>query len=108
MNWWDDNVTPILMQPASAGVAGAILGALNAPGLTIREQFFNLFAGVGAAIYLAPFLAERANINSAHGQLAFAFVVGLLGMNLLSKIIAAGRRADWAVLIDLLSKGRAK
>lgn len=108
MTWWDENIAPILMQPASAGVTGAILGALNAPGLTIREQFFNLFAGVGAAIYLAPFLAEEANIQSGHGQLAFAFVVGLLGMNLLAKIIAAGRRADWSMLIDLLSKGRAK
>ena len=106
MTWWDDNITPILMQPASAGVAGAVLGALNAPGLTLREQFFNLLAGVASAIYLAPFLAERADIRSDHGQLAFAFVVGLLGMNLLAKLIAAGRKFDWDALVSLMSRGK--
>lgn len=102
MSWWDD----ILMQPESAGTLGAILGALNAPGLTLRDQAFNLLGGLGAAIYLAPWMAERADITSSHGRLAFAFLFGLIGMNLLAKLITTARQIDWSGILQMLTKGK--
>ena len=70
---WDE----IVKSPDAAGVAGALLGWLSAPGGNLRAQLFNVGAGLGAAIFLAPFLAERAGIESQAGRMAFAFIVGL-------------------------------
>lgn len=89
----------IVRSPDAAGVAGAILGWLSAPGGTLRDQLFNIGAGLGAAFWLAPFLAERAGMESQSGRMAFAFIVGLVGMNLLPKLSAAAKRADWSSLL---------
>lgn len=93
---WDD----FARSPDAAGVAGAILGWLSAPGGSLREQLFNVGAGLGAAIFLAPFLAERAGIESQAGRMAFAFIVGLVGMNLLPKLTTAARNLDWAAILS--------
>lgn len=93
---WDD----MLHSPDAAGVVGAILGWLSVPGGTMRAQLFNVGAGLGAAIFLAPFLAERAGIESQAGRMAFAFIVGLVGMNLLPKLSSAARGLDWAAILS--------
>lgn len=92
---WDE----LVHSPDAAGVVGAILGWLSAPGGTMREQLFNVGAGLGAAIFLAPYFAERAGIQSQAGRMAFAFIVGLVGMNLLPKLSSAARSLDWAALL---------
>lgn len=92
---WED----IVKSPDAAGVAGAILGWLSAPGGTLRVQLFNVGAGLGAAVFLAPFLAERAGIESQAGRMAFAFIVGLVGMNLLPKLSLAVKRGEWRELM---------
>ena len=97
---WDE----LIHSPDAAGVAGAILGWLSAPGGTLREQLFNVGAGLGAAIFLAPYLAERAGIGSQAGRMAFAFIVGLVGMNLLPKLTNAAKRVDWSSLIPNRTK----
>ena len=89
MNWED-----LVKSPDAAAAAGAVLGWLSAPGGTLREQLFNVGAGLGAAIFLAPLLAERAGMSSKAGEMAFAFIVGLVGMNLLPKLLSAAKRAD--------------
>jgi hypothetical protein len=58
------NIEEILKSPDVAGTAGAILGWLSAPGGTLREQLFNVGAGFGAAFFLAPYMAERAGLES--------------------------------------------
>lgn len=98
---WDE----IVKSPDAAGVAGALLGWLSAPGGTLREQLFNVGAGLGCAIFLAPYLAERAGIESQAGRMAFGFLLGLVGMNLLPKLTAAVKRGEWR---ELLPWGKGK
>lgn len=92
MNWEDFFKTPDF-----AGAAGAFLGFLNSPGETRLKQAFNLGAGFGCAVYLAPYLAERFTMESQTGRTAFSFVVGLVGMNIVPKVI------DWAKASKLLA-----
>ena len=54
---WDD----MLHSPDAAGVMGAILGWLSAPGGTLRAQLFNVGAGLGAAIFLASDASDYVN-----------------------------------------------
>lgn len=88
---WED----IVKTPDVAGAAGAILGWLSAPGGTLRMQLFNLGAGVCCALFIAPYVAERAGMTSQPSQMAFAFVVGLIGMNILPKLTVAAKKTDW-------------
>lgn len=90
---WDD-----LTKPETAGTLGAILGALNAPGKSIREQAYNLFAGIGCAVYIAPYIAEAFNVGSPHAKMALAFVCGLVGMNVVAKLISSASQFDWLSL----------
>lgn len=92
---WDE----LVKNPDAAGVAGAILGWLSAPGGTLRMQLFNICAGLACAVFLAPYVAERAGIESKSGLMAFSFVVGLVGMNLLPKITSAAQRGEWRDLL---------
>lgn len=93
---WED----VVKSPDAAGVAGALLGWLSAPGGTLRAQLFNVGAGLACAVFLAPYMAERAGIESKSGLMAFSFVVGLVGMNLLPKLTAAARSLDWAAILS--------
>jgi hypothetical protein len=99
------SIEDIVKSPDAAGVAGAILGWLSAPGGTLREQLFNILAGLCCAVFLAPWMAERAGIGSQSGRMAFAFIVGLVGMNILPKLIGAAKRTDWAALLPV-KKGK--
>jgi len=81
--------------PDVAGGVGAVLGFLSAPGDTRRMQAFNLLAGFACAVFVAPYLAERAGMESQAAKMAFAFVVGLVGLNILPKLTAAAKEADW-------------
>jgi hypothetical protein len=87
-------------RPEAAGTLGAILGALNAPGSTLRERAWNLLAGLGAAVYLAPYAAEKFSLASMPGRMALAFLAGLLGMNIVAKLISGARRFDWWAAIS--------
>lgn len=103
MNWFDD----VWVRPESAGVAGALLGLFNAPGETWRLRTFNLGSGVAASWFLAPWVCEVVGITSENGRLALAFLVGLIGMNLVAKIINHVNVSSLADLIDLL-RGRSQ
>ncbi len=81
--------------PDVAGTVGAILGWLSAPGGTVKEQLFNLISGLACAFFVAPYLAERVDMQSQAAQMAFSFAVGLVGMNILPKLTAAAKDADW-------------
>lgn len=88
---WED----IVKTPDVAGAVGAILGWLSAPGGTLRMQSVNLIAGLGCAVFIAPFVSERAGMESHAAQMAFSFVVGLVGLNIIPKLTAAAKRVDW-------------
>jgi len=93
--------------PDVAGSVGAVLGFLSAPGGTRREQAFNLIAGLGCALFIAPYVAERAGMETQASRMAFAFVVGLIGMNILPKLTIAAKRTDWLARF-MPSKGSEK
>lgn len=88
--WFDESV----LRPEVAGLVGGVLGLFNTPGEGIRERAFNLGAGIGAAWFLAPALEDYLDVSSKNGQMAVAFVVGLVGMNLLAKIVSHVRRSS--------------
>jgi hypothetical protein len=94
--WFDENV----LRPEVAGLVGGVLGLFNTPGDSLREKAFNLGAGVSAAWFLAPALEDYLEVSTKNGQMAIAFVVGLIGMNLLAKAIAYARKTG---LFDLLN-----
>lgn len=83
MTWFDDSV----LRPEVAGPVGALVGLFHTPGKSLRERAFNMVAGLGAAWFLAPWLTSYLSIDAKNGQMAVAFMVGLVGMNLLSKSI---------------------
>lgn len=90
MNWEE-----FLKSPDVAGTTGAVLGWLSTPGAGWRMQLFNLMAGVGCAFFVAPYVAERAGMESQASKMAFAFVVGLIGMNIVPKLSSAAKKTDW-------------
>lgn len=88
---WED----IVKTPDMAGTAGAVLGWLSAPGGTLRMQLVNLGAGLSCAVFIAPYVSERAGMESNAAQMAFSFVVGLVGLNIIPKLTAAAKKTDW-------------
>ena len=100
MNWEE-----FLKSPDVAGTAGAILGWLSTPGGTVKQQLFNFGAGVCCALFVAPYVAERAGMESQAARMAFAFVVGLIGMNILPKLTTAAKKVDWLSRFLPPSKG---
>ena len=99
-DWTSDNV----IRPEVSGIAGAFLGLLNTPGATLRERVFNFLAGVSCAAFLAPSLDQYYNITSKSQTTAIAFVVGLLGMNLVAKAIDYLRQTSVSDLISMFRR----
>lgn len=99
MNWFDDNVTPLLARPESAGMLGTILGWLGAPGESWRVRAFNFAAGVGSALYAAPLVVKLSDIKATEGKLFLAFVFGMLGMNLVAKTIEYAKDASFFTIL---------
>lgn len=83
MGFFDEHV----LRPETTGLLGSILGAINAPGATWRERLFNFGSGLGAAWFLAPAVEDYFELASRNQRMAVAFVIGLVGMNLVSKVI---------------------
>ena len=99
-DWMSEN----LIRPEVSGAAGATLGLLNAPGTTLRERVFNFMAGVCCAAFLAPVIDQYYNITSKSQTTAIAFVVGLLGMNLVAKAIDYLRQTSVSDLINMFRR----
>lgn len=102
MNWYDW-VNENVVRPEFSGPAGALLGLLNAPGKTMRERAFNLGAGLSVAVFLSPVVDSYFNVTTRNQQTAVAFVIGLLGMNLVAKAIDYVRQTS---VSDILSTFR--
>lgn len=100
MSWWDENVTGYVQRQEIAAIAGAVLGALNAPGQLLREKVYNVAAGFAAALYLAPPAIELLHVPTDAGKTAFVFTTGLLGMNVLVKMIDKFKDTGLGPILD--------
>lgn len=99
MAFFDDNV----LQPPVAGAAGAVVGLFNTPGKSWSERCFNLSAGLSMAWFVAPWLAGQFHITDKNGANAFAFMVGLMGMNIAAKLIDYAKRNG---IMDIIAFAR--
>ena len=97
--WWDAH----FLRPEVTGMIGSLLGVLNTPGTGWRERLFNFGAGLGAAWFLAPAIEDYFNLQSTNARMAVAFVVGLVGMNLLAKIVDYVKTTSLASLLRFKS-----
>ena len=104
MNWWDDNVTPVVMRPEFAGAVGALLGMLSAPGATLKQQAFNLLSGLAFAVFCAPLVAQWIGIKSESAVIGFSFLCGLIGMNLIAKLLIWNSSFDWGAFFSGLMR----
>lgn len=84
---WVESTKAVLQQQETAGILGSILAFLNSPGRRIFERAFNLLSGVACSIYVAPFIIYKLDVSTLGGRLCTAFLVGLLGMRLTSKLL---------------------
>lgn len=104
MGFFDDH----LLRPEATGLIGSLLGVLNTPGTGWRERVFNFGAGAGAAWFIAPAVEDYFSLTSNNARMAVAFVVGLVGMNLLAKIIDYVKNTPLASLFKLKVPARGK
>lgn len=94
--WFDAHV----LRPETTGLIGSVLGFVNAPGQNWRERLFNFGSGLGAAWFLAPAVEDYFELSSRNQRMAVAFVIGLVGMNLVAKVIEHVKKTP---LFSLLS-----
>lgn len=100
-----DDINNTLQQPAVAGVIGSLLSLRWVPGDKWWEKFFSFGCGIGTALYLAPAAVAYMEIKSSWGPPAFGFMAGLVGMNLIAKLVDIVKNGDWLALLTAL-KGK--
>jgi hypothetical protein len=106
MNWWNENVTPILSSPTAAGVFGSLLSLKWAPGANWIERVFSFLCGIACVLYLAPAIIGSMTIQSPWMPGLFNFLTGLLGMNLIAKAVDFVKNADWSTIWGAFLRGR--
>lgn len=75
-----------MSSPFVIGFAGAVVALKGAPGKTWGERIFNAGCGAALAGFLSAAIAEWLGLRTPEMKLAFAFVVGLFGMNMVHAI----------------------
>ena len=96
----DIDVHAILAHPATAGIAGSLVGLRVAPGATWRERIANVACGALIAGYVGPAVAEWLAIATPTGQSVLGFGLGLAGLTLADVGLRAVRELR---LADVLS-----
>ncbi len=66
-----------------AGLIGGVLALSMMPQLTFRKAVAAVLGGGACAAYATPVVAELLNLTSRHVENGLAFVLGVIGMNLL-------------------------
>lgn len=104
MNWWDENVGPLISRPDVAGMLGALLGSFvgTIPGVTKKQRALNTICGMVIAYYLGPSVAHMLGITNIGGATAIGFLTGMLGLAILLQISASLKTIDWRGRIERL------
>ncbi len=105
---WIDEVRNAISDPAAAGVAGSLLSLQWVPGATWKTKMISFLCGMACAIYVTPTLLDALDVRWHNSQSLFAFLLGLLGMNLLAKLGDFVSKTSIADLIAALRGGGAK
>lgn len=86
----------IITHPLTAGVGGAILSVLYAPGMTWYGKILNLGAGIACAWFLAPAASELFGLSSPSMRSALSFAIGMFGMSIGAALGDALRTVKWS------------
>jgi len=90
-----------LRSPFAIGALGALAHVLRfMPGASWVERMVNLIVGTLCAGFVAPAAAEWLNINSEGMRNAAAFLVGLLGVSLLTAMLDWTKSGKLGDLLD--------
>ncbi|GAB5387106.1 MAG: hypothetical protein Alpg2KO_00740 [Alphaproteobacteria bacterium] len=86
--------------PFTAGLLGAVVSLKGAPGKSWWERCFNVLCGGLIAGYLSPGLASWLELMEPAQQSALSFVCGMVGMTVVSVVLAGLRRIDVKAIIE--------
>jgi len=75
-----------------AGTVGGILSLSMLPKLTFRKAVTAVLGGGACAGYLTPLVAEYLSIGSRNLENAMAFVLGVVGMNIVGGLFLMSDR----------------
>ncbi|GAB5388876.1 MAG: hypothetical protein Alpg2KO_18440 [Alphaproteobacteria bacterium] len=90
--------------PFTSGALGSLVSLKVAPGKTWWERTFNVIGGGLIAGYLSPGLSIWLELAEPAQQSSLAFVCGMVGMTVLSVVLAAIRRLKVAEIIESWAK----
>ena len=75
-----------------AGFVGAIASLAYMRDLTPAKAMFALIVGTGCAAYVTPLVMGWLNLTGTNGENAAAFIVGVVGMNLVGAFYRGGEQ----------------
>jgi hypothetical protein len=75
-----------------AGLVGGVLALSMMPQLTWRKAMTAVVGGGACAAYATPIAAEMLGLASRHLENGLAFVLGVIGMNILGGIFRLSER----------------
>lgn len=75
-----------------AGFVGAIASLAYMRDLTPARAFLAVIVGTGCAAYVTPLVMNWLKLTGTSGENAAAFIVGVVGMNLVGALYKGGER----------------
>lgn len=85
MNGWTDALG-LKVSTLVAGLVGGVLALSMMPQLTWRKAMTAVVGGGACAAYATPIAAEVLGLGSRHLENGLAFVLGVIGMNILGGV----------------------
>lgn len=102
---WIDDARAAAGDPTVAGVVGSLLSLKWAPGGDWKTKFVSFLCGLAWAVFGARALISAMGVTWDNAQTLFAFLLGLLGMNLTAKVSEFIKTTTIAELIATLRGG---
>jgi hypothetical protein len=88
---WSDELG-LKVSSLVAGLIGGVMTMSMMPQLTWRRALTAVFGGGACAAYATPIAAELLGLASRHMENGLAFVLGVIGMNLLGGVFKLSER----------------
>jgi hypothetical protein len=91
LNGWTDELG-LKVSTLVAGLIGGVLALSMMPQLTWRKAMTAVIGGGACAAYATPIAAEILGLTSRHLENGLAFILGVIGMNILGGIFRLSER----------------